>query len=69
MGSYGRCRHLVDRARALGAVPTAVAYPLSRDALAGALEARVAGLIAPTLIGPQADIHRIAKERASTCSN
>lgn len=55
-----RSELLIARARALGPVPTAVVYPCSRDALAGAMQAHTAGLITPILIGPQALISGIA---------
>ena len=53
---------LVERARALGRVPAAVIYPCSAGALEGAREARAAELIEPLLVGPRADIERIARE-------
>jgi phosphotransacetylase len=58
---HPRLRRLVERARALGAVPAAVVYPCSEAALAGALEARAAGLIEPLLIGPPDDIRARAR--------
>ena len=58
---YGRSQALVSQARRLGAIPTAVVYPCSRDALAGALEAQAAGLIEPVLIGPEGRIREIAE--------
>ena len=51
-------------ARHAGALATGVVYPCSRDALAGALEARDAGLIDPLLIGPEATLRELA-DRAS----
>jgi phosphotransacetylase len=57
---HPRSQQLIARARALGMIPAAVVYPCSHDALAGALEARDAGLIKPVLIGPAAEIKRIA---------
>ena len=57
---YLRSQHLIARARAMGAIPTAVVYPCSRDALAGALQAHAAGLIMPVLVGPRAQIAAIA---------
>jgi phosphotransacetylase len=57
---YGRCTTWLQQARSAGALPTGVVYPCSRDALAGALEARDAGLIEPVLIGPEAAIRSIA---------
>jgi len=41
-------------------LPTAVVYPLSDDALIGAVEAAKAGLIAPLLVGPKDEIGKIA---------
>jgi phosphate acetyltransferase len=57
---HSRSQLLIARARALGPVPTAVVYPCSRDALAGAMQAHAAGLITPILIGPRARIADIA---------
>lgn len=57
---HSRSQLLIARARALGLVPTAVVYPCSRDALAGAMQAHAAGLITPILIGPRARIADIA---------
>lgn len=59
--SYEKSAALVDRARACGAMPTAIVYPCSRDALAGALEARAAGLLEPILVGPRDAIQRLAE--------
>lgn len=59
---HPRSAALVARARAQGRVPAAVIYPCSAGALAGALEASVAGLIAPALVGPRDRIERIAQE-------
>ncbi|HET8610038.1 MAG TPA: bifunctional enoyl-CoA hydratase/phosphate acetyltransferase [Burkholderiales bacterium] len=67
----GRCRALADRAAALGAVPTAVVYPCSRDALAGASEAAALGLITPVLIGPADRITALCREAqldSASCS-
>lgn len=58
---YGRCQRLIDQARRNGAVPTAVVFPCSRDALAGALEARAAGLISPVLVGPRPRMLELAR--------
>ncbi len=57
---HSRSQLLIARARALGPVPTAVVYPCSRDALAGAMQARAVGLITPILIGPRTQITDIA---------
>lgn len=57
-----RSQQLVERARAPGPARTAVVYPCSAPALAGALEAAAAGLILPLLVGPREPIIRIAGE-------
>src|SRR5215207_1618675 len=54
--------NLLERCKALEAVPTAVAYPCEATALAGAVEAAEAGLITPVLIGPADKIRKVAKE-------
>lgn len=54
---------LLQQAAASGALPAGVVYPCSPEALAGALEARDAGLIAPLLVGP-ADVIRSVAERS-----
>jgi phosphotransacetylase len=57
---HPRSQQLIARARAMGAVSTAVVYPCSQDALSGALQARAAGLITPILLGPAAEIAKVA---------
>lgn len=57
-----RSHELVVRARRHGASPTAVVYPCSGPALAGALEAAAAGLIVPLLVGPRNQIESIADQ-------
>jgi phosphate acetyltransferase len=47
---------LLDRARALPPVPTAVAHPCDESSLAGAVDAAKLGLIRPILVGPKARI-------------
>jgi len=51
---------LVERCRGLKPMPTGVVHPCSAEALAGAVEAAEAGLIAPVLFGPEAEIRQIA---------
>jgi phosphate acetyltransferase len=55
---------LVAECGAFGPIATAVAYPLSEVALQGALDAAAAGLIAPLLVGPEADIRALARSLA-----
>ena len=57
----GKYEKLLERCKALEAIPTAVAYPCEESALTGAVEAAKAGLIAPILVGPIAKIQETAK--------
>ena len=50
----------IERCKALPAITTAVVWPLSEVALKGAVEAAAAGLIEPTLIGPEAAMKALA---------
>ncbi|OYU17264.1 MAG: enoyl-CoA hydratase [Rhodobacteraceae bacterium PARR1] len=59
-----RHRHfetLLDRARPLPALPTAVVCPQDENALAGALLARAEGIIAPVFIGDERVIRTVAQ--------
>ncbi len=51
---------LLERCRGLEPVATAVAHPCDEPTLAGILEARARGLIAPILVGPAAKIAEVA---------
>ncbi|MFM0593602.1 bifunctional enoyl-CoA hydratase/phosphate acetyltransferase [Paraburkholderia dilworthii] len=51
---------LIASCRALTPVRTAVAHPCDEVSLRGAVEASEAGLIVPTLIGPEGRIRRLA---------
>jgi phosphate acetyltransferase len=57
---HDKYEHLLQRARALPPLPTAVAHPCDESSLAGALKAADAGLIAPVLVGPRARIEAAA---------
>jgi phosphate acetyltransferase len=50
----------IERCKDLPAVTTAVVWPLSDVAMKGAVEAALAGLIEPTLIGPKASMQALA---------
>jgi phosphate acetyltransferase len=50
----------IERCKDLPAVTTAVVWPLSDVAMKGAVEAALAGLIEPTLIGPKAQMEALA---------
>ena len=51
----------IDRCKGLPAITTAVVWPMTDVALRGAVEAATAGLIEPTLIGPEAEIKALAR--------
>jgi phosphotransacetylase/acyl dehydratase len=55
-----RYRELIESARGLPPIVTAVAHPCDDISILGALEARDAGLIAPILVGPRAKIEKAA---------
>src|SRR5947207_1042059 len=57
----GRYEKLLERCKALPAVPTAVAHPCEATALAGAVDAYKHGLIVPFLVGPASKISEVAK--------
>ena len=57
----GKYERLLDRCKALEAIPTAVAHPCEESALTGAVEAAQAGLITPILVGPAVKIEQIAR--------
>jgi len=52
---------LLTAARKSPPVRTAIAWPLSPDALAGPLEAAAMGLIEPVLVGPARDMRTLAR--------
>lgn len=49
-----RLDDLIDRCKSISPVQTGVVYPLSADALMGAVQAEQDGLIVPVLVGPAA---------------
>jgi phosphate acetyltransferase len=57
-----RYQHLLERARGLEAIPMAVVHPCDRESLLGVIEATAAGLIIPTLVGPEAKIRAVAEQ-------
>ena len=56
----GKYEQLLERCKSLDPVPTAVAHPCEKTALAGALEAGEKGLIRPILVGPVSKIKEVA---------
>src|SRR5262244_2629812 len=59
----GKYERLLEEARKLTPVPTAVAHPCEATALAGAIEGAANGLISPILVGPAAKIKEIAEAK------
>ncbi|MFI4994816.1 MAG: bifunctional enoyl-CoA hydratase/phosphate acetyltransferase [Hyphomicrobiales bacterium] len=57
-----RYRELIERAHGLAPIRTAVVHPCDGVSLAGAIEARDAGLIALVLVGPRPKIEKAATE-------
>ncbi|HEY7238640.1 MAG TPA: phosphate acetyltransferase [Burkholderiales bacterium] len=59
--SHEKYQRLIDAAKAVEPVPTAVAHPCDESSLAGAVDAAKLGLIRPILVGPKAKIDALAK--------
>ena len=59
---HEKYERLINICKALPPTPTAVAYPCDQSSLQGAVDAARLGLIAPTLVGPQAKIKAAAAE-------
>lgn len=57
-------RRLLAQCADLEALPTAVAHPCDAYSIAGAVDAAVAGLITPILVGPEAKIRAAAEAAA-----
>jgi phosphate acetyltransferase/phosphate butyryltransferase len=60
----GKYEALLARCKDMAAVPTAVAHPCDDASLGAVVEAAVAGIITPILVGPAEKIRRAAKESA-----
>jgi len=60
--SHEKYRRLIDTAKALPPVATAVAHPCDETSLAGAVDAAKLGLIRPILVGPKAKIRAVARQ-------
>ena len=57
----GKYERLLERCAGIAPVPTAVAHPCEKSALAGAIEASDLGLIKPILVGPPDRIAETAR--------
>jgi len=62
MATRANYERLLARAKALPAVPTAVAHPCDVSSLTGAVDAAKLGIIAPILVGPAAKIRAVAQQ-------
>jgi phosphate acetyltransferase len=65
----GKYEKLLERCRALEAVPTAVVYPCEETSLSGAVEAAEKGLIQPILVGPAEKIRETAESAGIDLKN
>jgi phosphate acetyltransferase len=59
---HEKYERLIAYCKTLAPAPTAVAYPCDQSSLRGAMDAGRMGLIAPTLVGPEARIRAEAKK-------
>ncbi|HEX5391979.1 MAG TPA: bifunctional enoyl-CoA hydratase/phosphate acetyltransferase [Rhodocyclaceae bacterium] len=62
MTKKARYEHLLEITTGLAAIPMAVVHPCDKESLEGALMARDAGLILPTLVGPESKIRSVAEQ-------
>jgi len=58
---YHVFHQFLERCNDLPAITTSVCWPLSDVALRGAVEAAEAGLIEPTLVGPETELRALAE--------
>ncbi len=59
---HEKYKRLIERAKALAPLSTAVAHPCDESSLSAAVEATRIGLIAPLLVGPEARIKAVAEK-------
>ena len=64
LGGEMRHRHLIIPTQGLEPLRTAVVHPVDRNSLLGAIDAALAGLIVPVLVGPEAKIRAVAAAEA-----
>lgn len=67
--THDKYRRLIDYAKTLPPMPTAVVHPCDQSSLFGAVEAAHLGLIDPILVGPRERIEAVAKENGITISD
>jgi phosphate acetyltransferase len=59
---HEKYEHLLERAKKLAPLPTAVAHPCDESSLSAAVDAARLGLLAPLLVGPEARIKAVAEK-------
>ena len=59
---HEKYKRLIERAKVLPPLPTAVAHPCDESSLSAAVDATRIGLIAPLLVGPEARIKAVAEK-------
>ncbi len=59
---HEKYKRLIERAKVLPPLPTAVAHPCDESCLSAAVDATRIGLIAPLLVGPEARIKAVAEK-------
>lgn len=60
--NHEKYERLMERAKALPPLPTAVAHPCDESSLTAAVDAARAGLLTPLLVGPGAKIQAVAEK-------
>jgi len=60
--SHAKYERLIARAKEVPAATTVVVHPCDETSLRGPIEAAVAGIIVPILVGPAAKISAVARE-------
>jgi phosphate acetyltransferase len=65
---HEKYERLIEHARAVKAVPTAVAHPCDESSVTAAIDAAKMGLIAPILVGPKARIEAAADKAGARIS-
>lgn len=60
--NHEKYERLLERAKALPPLPTAVAHPCDESSLTAAVDAARAGLLTPLLVGPGAKIQAVAEK-------
>ena len=60
-GPREKFRRLLEKAALMPPTPTVVAHPCDASSLAGAVDAAIAGIFTPILVGPPNKVFAVAK--------